>query len=115
MVGSVLLHRAHLACDEIGQRISRGGRSRGSEIKDAEVVQVADDHVLFQRQLAAEIEGVFTLDHADHVTDRIEVGVAYGSGQSTAGAEVAGYGQVGQGLRSLRGKGRSQVVDADAR
>ncbi len=56
VVGSVLLHRAHLTGDKVGQCIPGARRSRGGEIEDPEVVQVADDHVLFQRQLAAEIE-----------------------------------------------------------
>ncbi len=55
---------------------------------------------------------MFTLDHADHVTECVQVRVADRSGQSAAGAEVAGYDQIGQGFGSLGSECRSQIVQA---
>ena len=89
MVRSVLFHGVDLADDKIGQSISGGRGSGGLEGEDAKVVQVADEHVLVQRQLAAEIERVFAFGHADQIAERIEVGGGDRAGKRPTVIEIS--------------------------
>src|SRR5271170_5062429 len=98
MIGSVLLHGSHLSGDKIGRHIF-GRRGCGSvEGEHAEVVQVANDGVLLQRSLSAEVQRMPALCHAEDITQPIEVRGADRSSQCTTGVEVSGDRKLWQSL-----------------
>ena len=69
----------------------------------AVVIQIADEHPLVERELAAKEEGVLALGHADHVAERIEVRRGDRTGQRILGVEISGYVQIRQRRRPLDG------------
>ena len=89
MVRRVLLHGADLTGDEIAKRIPgcRGGGCLKGE--DPEVIQVSNDHIFIQRQLAAEIERVFALGHGDQIAYRIKVRGGYRPCERSANIEIS--------------------------
>ena len=53
MVRSVLLHVVDLAGDKVSRGILGGCWGGRRKIEDAEVIQIADDRIFFERKLAA--------------------------------------------------------------
>ena len=78
----------NLAGEEVGKRIS-GGRGSRLECEDSEVVQIAHEHSLVERQLATEDQTVLALGHRDHVAERIEVRSRHRTGQRTGRVKVS--------------------------
>src|SRR5271170_3197223 len=115
MVRSVLFHSVDLTRDEISESIAsrRGGRRLKGE--NAEVIQVSDDHVFVQRQLAAEIERVFALDHGDQIANGIEIRGRHRARERSANTEISRYGELGQRFRPLDGEIRSEISKRNRR
>jgi len=66
---------------------SRGSRGRSCEGEDTEVIQIADEHVVFEGDLTSKAQPVQAFRCAHDISHRIEVGITYGSGEGSSRGE----------------------------
>ena len=87
MVRIVLFHAGDLTGDEVSRHIPCGRWTRRKEVEDSKVIQIADDLIFFERNFASEVKRVSAFGQADYVTQTVEIGGAYRSGQGSASTE----------------------------